>query len=74
IEMWIGGTDLFSEGHWEWAGNRASLIRDGLITDWQSGQPGGNTGENCMVVSRGYRYKWADFNCNRALPFVCELT
>merc|ERR1719391_2002647 len=43
---WTGATDLGREGHWFWIGSLAT-VGDFF---WDSGQPNGGTGSNCMIL------------------------
>ncbi len=66
--LWIGLSDLRTEGTFVWA--------DGTALDynnWNAGEPNDAAGaEDCAQISRGTGY-WNDFDCTMALPFVCEV-
>ncbi|KAK7473846.1 hypothetical protein BaRGS_00034897, partial [Batillaria attramentaria] len=64
--LWLGGTDMFNEGHFVWAGSRR-LIRNGAgFTDWNGGQPdNGMHSEDCLHLWHEYGYRWNDVQCTR---------
>ncbi|KAK3696106.1 hypothetical protein RRG08_061881 [Elysia crispata] len=70
---WIGGTDIFTEGTWEWAGTK-DLIKE--FTDWGPNEPNsiGNDGlEDCLAMWKYYDWKWNDEDCHtKQMHFVCE--
>ncbi|XP_025097816.1 perlucin-like protein isoform X1 [Pomacea canaliculata] len=67
--MWLGGTDVFSEGFWIWAGSKQPL---GFV-DWHTGEPSNSRpGEDCLMLYKSVNYQWNDGPCNTATKFVCE--
>ena len=64
--VWIGGTDIQSEGSWTWSdGSVMSYLH------WSPDNPNNQHGnEHCMDILTS----WNDNNCNRALKFVCKFT
>ena len=64
--VWIGGTDIQSEGSWTWSdGSVMSYL------NWSPNNPNNQGGtEHCMDITTA----WNDNNCNRALKFVCKFT
>nr|KAG5703315.1 hypothetical protein BaRGS_025557 [Batillaria attramentaria] len=70
--LWIGGTDVFSEGYWIWAGSKQPLT----FTDWAPGEPnhaGGDTNEDCLQLYAHKGLMWNDEDCRQTTRFVCEL-
>merc|ERR1712002_463052 len=59
--VWIGGTDIFSEGNWEWIGTKNSIDE---YNNWAPGQPdhqGNSEGEDCLVFRGDSQGVWHDF-------------
>ncbi|BFZ25380.1 hypothetical protein BsWGS_28419 [Bradybaena similaris] len=65
----LGGTDIFGEGMWEWAstGDRISPF-----VDWAPDQPDDNTGQDCLGFRRDSYYQWNDDSCTLTASFICE--
>ena len=62
---WIGITDIAVEGTW------LDVFGDPLAyTNWENGQPDGNTSQNCALINTGG--EWADEGCSNNLRYVCE--
>jgi hypothetical protein len=61
---WTGITDADAEGTWETVTNQPATF-----LPWQSGQPDGGTGENCV---RSDAAGFEDRDCNDLRDFVCE--
>lgn len=71
-EVWIGGTDIFNEGHWEWIGSKEPL--DGY-SNWKPGEPNhshGASGEDCIQLYAGMGGVWNDQTCTDTMNFICE--
>ncbi|CAG5124224.1 unnamed protein product [Candidula unifasciata] len=62
----LGGTDIFSEGSWEWSSNGNSLYP---LVDWAPGEP---NDENCLNFFKDTNYQWNDSPCDQASYFLCE--
>ena len=71
--VWLGATDLISEGSWYWATSNTP-VSDGF-TYWSPGQPsdgGVFHSQDCMVFDNALRH-WNDINCyNYKLSFICQ--
>ena len=63
--FWIGLTDEGSEGRWRWTDGSQSAW-----TNWESGEPGGGSGENCAII---YHRKWYDNPCSYTRRFICQI-
>ena len=64
--VWIGGTDVESEGNWSWSDGSAMSY-----TGWCPGNPNNQGGaEHCMDITTCLN----DNSCNRLLKFVCKFT
>ena len=70
---WLGGSDLFQEGHWFWATSGQAIAISGDDTDWAPGQPNNRHGENCLMIWNNDGH-WNDADCDIDLPFVCQKT
>ncbi|KAK7475287.1 hypothetical protein BaRGS_00033434 [Batillaria attramentaria] len=68
--VWLGGTDVFSEGRWIWVGSR-KLIESGF-SDWYPGEPNAQNGEDCLQLYRNEHYQWNDNACESTAVFFCE--
>ncbi|CAG5127967.1 unnamed protein product [Candidula unifasciata] len=71
-KVWIGATDIFNEGTFEWLSNGGRPLN---FTDWQRGQPtdGGSHGQDCLDLIEKNNYTWADDSCTSQYNFICEI-
>lgn len=74
-DVWVGGTDEGSEGHWAWINSS----EDGTNTTipphhWAPDQPdnGEGDGEHCLIMQKNIHPPLADSSCERYLSFVCQ--
>ncbi|XP_040892203.1 CD209 antigen-like protein E isoform X2 [Toxotes jaculatrix] len=66
--MWFGLTDAESEGTWKWV-DGTPLAR----SFWGSGEPNGNTGENCGEIKNpDSDNNWNDEGCSISHFWICE--
>lgn len=65
--VWIGLTDLRDEDQYVYT---SSGLRP-LYSNWDNGEPGGKTTENCAVLPTKER-KWHDFPCSFIMSYVCK--
>ena len=66
-DWWTGGTDLGREGRWFWIGTLAT-VGDFV---WQSNEPNGGTGENCLEL-RSFNFLGNDYACFNERYFKCQ--
>ncbi|XP_076079160.1 galactose-specific lectin nattectin-like [Mytilus galloprovincialis] len=66
-KVWLGGTDMFSEGRWVWIENLESIS----YNNWYTNQPNGGR-ENCLVWLPYRGYFWHDSSCKKNFKFVCQ--
>jgi len=67
--IWLGATDLASDGSWIWqtSGNSVNY------TKFNSGQPNGGTTENCLAMT-SENGNWSDLMCTYTFSYhVCEI-
>lgn len=65
-EWWIGYNDIGIENTWSWANGSLSSYNN-----WRIGEPGATgSSEDCAVD--GIAGQWADTDCSRSIPFICE--
>uniref|UniRef100_A0A3Q2QX32 C-type lectin domain-containing protein n=1 Tax=Fundulus heteroclitus TaxID=8078 RepID=A0A3Q2QX32_FUNHE len=69
LHMWIGLTDLETEGTWKWVDGSP------LTTSyWYTNEPNGETGENCGEISNLSTEKsWNDVSCSDQRNWICEM-
>jgi hypothetical protein len=66
--LWLGASDIFHEGMWEWS-SRARGFNS--FQDWASKQPDNYNGaEDCLQLST-VEYKWNDGACSGTCSFLC---
>ena len=69
--MWVAGSDLLMERHQSKTGWK--FMDDQLIneSDWNTGEPNGSDGEDCVAVMNGFL---VDIPCqfSQAMDLVCE--
>ena len=68
-EVWLGGTDLSTEGEWLWRHTGS----DFTYTNWRPSEPS-NSGndENCLEMDQNGQ--WNDRPCHYVQKYVCEKT
>nr|KAG5697081.1 hypothetical protein BaRGS_001997 [Batillaria attramentaria] len=74
LGLWLGGTDMFSEGQFTWAGSKRLMSNGRGFTDWGPGQPDDHgSHEDCIHLWRDIDYRWNDVPCfDWRLNFACE--
>ncbi|KAG7491157.1 hypothetical protein MATL_G00000040 [Megalops atlanticus] len=66
---WIGGTDSYTEGHWQWSDGSGFYY-----TQWNSGEPNNALGkEHCLCINYKGTSGWNDYFCTHRYPFICAL-
>ncbi|XP_033939574.2 C-type lectin domain family 4 member M-like [Pseudochaenichthys georgianus] len=66
--MWLGLTDLETEGTWKWVDGTPMTERY-----WGPGEPNGRTSENCGHIKQfNVGKRWNDGNCNTKTFWTCE--
>ncbi|CAG5124222.1 unnamed protein product [Candidula unifasciata] len=67
--VFLGGTDIFGEGNWEWSSSGKHIFP---FVDWVPGEPNDSSGQDCLILDRQNEYSWDDYSCNMAVYFICE--
>ena len=71
-KMWIGASDLYNEGHFNWTDGSPFTYQR-----WISGEPSGHhrgRKEDCAVITAHPHWaKWKDEYCLHHLPFICKI-
>ena len=69
LPIWLGGSDLETEGQWKWASTENEVSRDPYF--WKSDQPdNGDREEHCLEM---HPYgEWNDEKCSDRQISVCE--
>ncbi|VDI64841.1 Hypothetical predicted protein, partial [Mytilus galloprovincialis] len=71
-EVWIGLTDIQSDGHWIWDNDMSNLT----VNQWATGEPGGGKRENCAHYCKQRcgrsSFIWNDTVCSLVNGYVCE--
>ncbi|XP_041372943.1 lectin BRA-3-like [Gigantopelta aegis] len=65
-ELWIGGTDTLSEGHWMWTHSETLIDYQNWVVD----EPNNKWGQNCLAIQTDGL--WDDYWCNKVAHGVCE--
>ncbi|XP_071944844.1 C-type mannose receptor 2-like [Antedon mediterranea] len=65
----IGLNDIDQEGTWQWIDGLAFHQDD--FQDWASGEPNGDSGENCVTMKTSGQ--WKDVSCDLQNRVICEL-
>lgn len=60
--------DINTDGHFEWI--NGFKLNTSIIDNWRTGEPNGNTVENCVEMKRDG--VWNDRRCERSFKFTCE--
>ncbi|NXB54624.1 CLC3A protein, partial [Leucopsar rothschildi] len=66
-ELWLGVTDMASEGRFVDVNGMALQY-----SNWDRAQPDGGKRENCVFLSQSSQGKWGDEVCRTAKRYVCE--
>nr|KAG5707861.1 hypothetical protein BaRGS_031592 [Batillaria attramentaria] len=70
--VWIGATDIFSEGTFVWLRTFEEVSG---FTDWAAGEPNhahGANSEDCVQMTGEHGWQWNDESCKELSYFVCE--
>ncbi|XP_071142504.1 perlucin-like [Mytilus edulis] len=67
---WLGGSDEFVEGQWEWA----SIGQPFQYTNWYPGAPDNQLHHQDCLMTKGDFHNgwWDDVDCNQVGKFICE--
>merc|ERR1712154_215091 len=73
--VWLGGHDRITEGHWEWASNGDAIVKGQGFTDWERHNPSGGHGSHdhvdCMAMNGGL-HQWIDEPCAVHYHSICQ--
>lgn len=65
--VWIGLTDVVDDGQYVNPSSGLTL----RYSNWDKGEPGGGTRENCVALQTIGR-KWHDYLCTNKFSYVCK--
>jgi hypothetical protein len=79
-DIWVGGTDVPTEGTWHWIDGTTYYAGGAPIVfaHWRTTEPNNSGGnENCMIIEgdnnvAGEGCLWDDRACTLAYPHLCE--
>ncbi|KAL9882736.1 lectin subunit alpha-like isoform 1-T1 [Glossina fuscipes fuscipes] len=67
--LWLGGTDLATEGQYVWT-STGKLFN---YVNWSPGNPDNDRGnEHCAYIWEKTNFQWNDGNCTIKMGFICE--
>ncbi|XP_063405621.1 C-type mannose receptor 2-like [Mytilus trossulus] len=66
--FWLGANDRLNEGIFVWGDHNETLS----VADWLVFLPNGGTNENCIYISKTFRFNWFDITCSNSNPFICK--
>ena len=66
FDIWMGGSDVASEGSWVWKDGQAW----GLFTSWKTGEPNNLGNEDCLLMY-DESGNWNDLSCTATRAYVC---
>ena len=58
--FWIAGVEVGGEGQWRWYPDNSEI----QYNDFQPGEIASSTQQNCLIMWRGFEFKWADYVCH----------
>lgn len=65
--MWIGLTDVVDDGQYVFPSSGLTS----RYSNWDKGEPGGGTIENCVGLQTKGR-KWHDYLCTNKFSYACK--
>lgn len=68
--VWLGGTDVGTEGRWVWGSDRSLFT----YSAWNraKGQPNNYNNQDCLSLYRPYNLTWCDEKCETRYQYICE--
>jgi len=67
--VWLGATDLASEGDWVWQGSGTDMVYE----KFYPGEPNGGMAENCLIMMYE-NGNWIDGQCSGTMNYhICEI-
>ncbi|XP_052692583.1 perlucin-like protein [Crassostrea angulata] len=68
--VWLGGTDVGTEGRWVWDSDRSPFT----YSAWNraTGQPNNYNNQDCLSLYRPYNLTWCDEKCETRYQYICE--
>lgn len=68
--VWLGGTDVGTEGRWVWDSDRSPFT----YSAWNiaKGQPNNYNNQNCLSLYRLYNLTWCDEKYETRFQYNCE--
>ncbi|CAH1793397.1 unnamed protein product [Owenia fusiformis] len=75
IALWTGGNILSGGGKFKWAEGGCYKSREVGYSNWSPNgpQPDNHLGKESCLMIWDQQFRWADFDCNYKLSYVCEI-
>ena len=67
-DWWTYGTDFGREDQWIWMSS-LSAVADFV---WHTGEPNGDTTQNCMWMGKGVEFMADDMQCDAEYFYICQ--
>ena len=66
-DTYVGADDIADEGIFKW--RNGELVQQ---IPWETGEPNGGTGSNCLVMDADVAFRFCDRECSAKNEFLCQ--